>query len=47
MVGTCQLLAVLKPFKIVLRFYVIDADVPTILGMLFLVIQELTGKSIR
>ena len=36
MVGTCQLLAALRPLKIVLRFYIIDADVPTILGMFFL-----------
>ena len=35
-VGTCQLLAALGPFKTVLRFHVIDADVPTILGMPFL-----------
>ena len=30
------LLGALGPFKIVLRFHVIDADVPTILGMPFL-----------
>ena len=36
MVGACQLLAALGPFKTVLRFHVIDADVPTILGMPFL-----------
>ena len=36
MVGTCQLLAALGPFKTVLRFHVIDANVPTILGMPFL-----------
>ena len=36
MVGTCQLLAALGPFKTVLRFYVIDAYVPTILEMPFL-----------
>ena len=38
MVGTCQLLAALGPFKTVLRFHVIDADVPTILRMPFLAI---------
>ena len=32
-VGTYQLLAALVPFKTVLKLYVIDADVPTILGM--------------
>ena len=36
MVGTYQFMAALGPFKIVLRFYVIDADIPTILGMPFL-----------
>ena len=36
MVGICRLLAALEPFKTVLRFYVINADVPTILGMPFL-----------
>ena len=36
MVGTCQFLAALGPFKTVLRFHVIDADVCTILGMPFL-----------
>ena len=36
MAGSCQFLAVLGPFKTVLRFYVIDADVPTILEMPFL-----------
>ena len=35
-VETCWLLAALGPFKTVLRFHIIDADVPTILGMPFL-----------
>ena len=36
MLGTCQFLAALGPFKTVLRFHAIDADVPTILGLPFL-----------
>ena len=37
MVGTCQLLAALGPFKTVLRFHVnVDANIRTILGMPFL-----------
>ena len=36
-VGTCQILAALGPFKTVLRLYVINADVPIILGIPFLV----------
>ena len=36
MVRTCQLLAALGPLRVVLRFYVIDSDVPTILKMPFL-----------
>ena len=36
MVGACQLLVALGPFKTVLRFHVIDADVHTILGMPFI-----------
>ena len=37
MVGAYQLLAALGPFKTVLRFHVVDADVPTILKVPFLV----------
>ena len=37
-VGICQLLAELGPFKIVLRFYIVDTNVPTILRMPFLTI---------
>ena len=40
-VETYQLLAALGPFKILLRFHVIDADIPTILGMRFLVTVNL------
>ena len=36
MVKTCQLLAALGYFKIVLKFNVVDADVPTILRMPFI-----------
>ena len=32
-VRTCLLLAALGPFNTVLRFYIIDSDVPNILGM--------------
>ena len=41
MVGACQLLAALGPFKTVLRFHVIDANVNTILGMPFIVTSNL------
>ena len=35
-VGTCQLLAAFELFKTILGFYIIDYNIPTILGMTFL-----------